>query len=47
MSAVLQPREARLEPITLERVPAVCTIERVAYTHPWTPANFTDSLAAG
>lgn len=48
MSAVLSsPREARLEPITLERVPAVCAIERSAFTHPWSPANFTDSLAAG
>jgi [ribosomal protein S18]-alanine N-acetyltransferase len=48
MSAVLQqPREARLEPITIERVPAVCVIEQSAFTHPWTPANFTDSLAAG
>lgn len=49
MSAVLQqpPREARLEPITLERVPAVCAIEQTAFSHPWTPANFTDSLAAG
>jgi len=48
MSAVLlQSREARLEPITIERVPAVCAIEQTAYTHPWTPANFTDSLAAG
>src|SRR5207244_483948 len=48
MSAVLlQPREARLEPITIERVPAICAIEQAAYTHPWTVANFTDSLAAG
>ncbi|MBO9516141.1 MAG: GNAT family N-acetyltransferase [Variovorax sp.] len=48
MSAVLvQPREARLEPITIERVPAVCAIEQTAYTHPWTSANFIDSLAAG
>ncbi len=48
MSAVLQqPREARLEPITLKRIPAVCAVEQTAYTHPWTPANFTDSLAAG
>ncbi|WP_431274846.1 GNAT family N-acetyltransferase [Variovorax ureilyticus] len=48
MSAVLlQSREARLEPITIERVPAVCAIEQTAYTHPWTPANFIDSLAAG
>lgn len=48
MSAVLQqPREARLEPITIERIPAVCAIEKTAFTHPWTAANFTDSLAAG
>ncbi|MDL9998975.1 ribosomal protein S18-alanine N-acetyltransferase [Variovorax sp. J22P240] len=48
MSAVLQqPREARLEPMTVERVPAVCAIEQTAFTHPWTQANFTDSLAAG
>lgn len=48
MSAVLQqPREARLEAITIERIPAVCAIEQTAFTHPWTPANFTDSLAAG
>lgn len=48
MSAVMQqPREARLEPITIDRVPAVCAIERSAFTHPWTPANFIDSLAAG
>ena len=41
MSAVMQqPREARLEPITIDRVPAVCAIERSAFTHPWTPANF-------
>ncbi|VTU38796.1 ribosomal-protein-alanine N-acetyltransferase [Variovorax sp. PBL-H6] len=47
MSAVLQPREARLEPITIERIQAVCAIERSAYTHPWTPANFGDSIIAG
>jgi ribosomal-protein-alanine N-acetyltransferase len=47
MSAVLQSREARLEPITIERVPAIADIERTAYSHPWTRANFTDSLAAG
>jgi [ribosomal protein S18]-alanine N-acetyltransferase len=47
MSAVLQPREARLESITIDRIPAVCAIERSAYTHPWTPANFSDSIIAG
>ena len=33
MSAVLQPREARLEPITVERIAAVCTIERLSLIH--------------
>jgi ribosomal-protein-alanine N-acetyltransferase len=48
MSAMLQPpREARLEPFTIERIPAICAIEQSAFTHPWTAANFTDSLAAG
>jgi ribosomal-protein-alanine N-acetyltransferase len=49
MSAVLSqpPREARLEAITLDRIPAVCAIEQTAFTHPWTHANFADSLAAG
>ena len=25
----------------------MCAIEQTAYTHPWTPTNFSDSLAAG
>jgi ribosomal-protein-alanine N-acetyltransferase len=47
MSAVLQPLEARLEPMTAEHVDAVVAVERSAYTHPWTRGNFVDSLAAG
>jgi ribosomal-protein-alanine N-acetyltransferase len=47
MSAVLQPLEARLEPLTAEWIETVCAVERVAYSHPWTPINFSDSLAAG
>ncbi len=48
MSAVLlQPREARLEPLTFDRIAAVCAIEQAAYTHPWNPTNFSDSLSAG
>ena len=47
MSAVLQPLEARLEPMSPDRVDAVLAIERAAYTHPWTRANFIDSMAAG
>ncbi|TSD53369.1 ribosomal-protein-alanine N-acetyltransferase [Variovorax sp. KBS0712] len=47
MSAVLQSVEARLEPLTVERIDAVCAVEQTAYTHPWTRANFTDSMAVG
>ena len=47
MSAVLQPLEARLDAMTVERLDAVCAVENQAYTHPWTHANFIDSLAAG
>ncbi|MEP6719899.1 ribosomal protein S18-alanine N-acetyltransferase [Variovorax sp. RT4R15] len=47
MSAVLQPLEARLEPLTIERLVPVCAVEQTAYSHPWTRANFIDSLHAG
>jgi ribosomal-protein-alanine N-acetyltransferase len=48
MSAVLAPLpEARFEPITAERIPAICAIEQSAYSHPWTSTHFTDSLTAG
>lgn len=47
MSAVLQPLEARLEPLTRERIAKVCAVENAAYSHPWTPVNFSDSLDAG
>ena len=47
MSAVLQPLEARLEPLTIERLALVCAVEQTAYSHPWSRANFIDSLHAG
>ena len=47
MSAVLQPLEARLEPLTIERLALVCAVEQAAYSHPWSRANFIDSLHAG
>lgn len=48
MSALLQtPREARLEPLVADWIPAVCDVERSVYTHPWSASNFADSLAAG
>lgn len=47
MSAVLQAPEAQFEPLTLERLPGVLAIERLAYAHPWTENNFRDALGAG
>jgi ribosomal-protein-alanine N-acetyltransferase len=47
MSAVLQSVEARLEPLIIERLEAVCAVEQTAYSHPWTRANFIDSMAVG
>ncbi len=47
MSAVLEPEEVRLEPLTIERLDALCAVEDSAYTHPWSRANFIDSMAAG
>jgi ribosomal-protein-alanine N-acetyltransferase len=47
MSAVLQPLEARLDAMSIERLDAVCAVEETAYSHPWTRANFIDSMAAG
>jgi [ribosomal protein S18]-alanine N-acetyltransferase len=47
MSAVLQPLEARLDAMTVDRLEAVCAVENRAYSHPWTRANFIDSMAAG
>lgn len=47
MSAVLQPLEARLEPLTADWIDMVCAVERTAYSHPWTPTNFSDSMTAG
>ena len=47
MSAVLDAREARLEPMTVDQVDAVVAIEQQAYSHPWTRGNFIDSLHAG
>ena len=47
MSAVLQPAQARFEPLTPERLDAVLAIEQTAYTHPWSRGNFIDTLASG
>lgn len=47
MSAVLDAREARLEPMTVAHVDTVVAVEQQAYSHPWTRGNFIDSLHAG
>lgn len=47
MSAVLQAPQARFEPLTLAQLPTVLRIEKQAYAHPWTEANFSDVLVAG
>jgi ribosomal-protein-alanine N-acetyltransferase len=47
MNAVLKTVEARFEPLTDGRLDEVVAIERLAYDHPWTRGNFTDSLRAG
>ena len=47
MSAVLQPVEARLEPLDASRLDALLQIEQRAYPHPWTRGNFMDALRSG
>ena len=47
MSAVLQPEEARLEPLVEARLDEIVAIESRAYDHPWTRGNFADSLRSG
>ena len=47
MSAVLQPQEARFEPLEAARLDAVLAVESAAYPHPWSLGNFTDSIRAG
>ena len=47
MNAVLQPTEARFEPMTASWFDAVLRVENSAYDHPWSRGNFSDSLNAG
>jgi ribosomal-protein-alanine N-acetyltransferase len=47
MSAVLQPVEARIEPLDAARLEHVLQIEQRAYPHPWTRGNFHDALKSG
>jgi len=47
MNAVLQPREVRLEAMSMPWLERVAHIEKSAYPHPWLAGNFADSLSAG
>ena len=47
MSAVFKTIEAQFEPLCEERLDEVVSIERLAYEHPWTRGNFSDSLRSG
>jgi [ribosomal protein S18]-alanine N-acetyltransferase len=47
MSAVFKSAEAQFQPLTEERLDEIVAIERVAYDHPWTRGNFTDSIRSG
>lgn len=47
MSAVFQSAEAGFEPMTEARLDEVLAIEKLAYAHPWTRGNFSDSLRSG
>ena len=47
MSAVLEPVEARLEPLEAARLEQVLQVEQRAYPHPWTRGNFLAALKSG
>lgn len=47
MSAVLKPLEVGLEPLTVDHLSALLAVEQRTYSHPWSCANFVDSMAAG
>ena len=50
MNAILKPRtepEVVFQTLTAEWLLRVLPIENAIYAHPWSPANFVDSMAAG
>src|SRR5689334_11867520 len=47
MSAVLEPVEARFEPLEAARLEQLLQIEQRAYPYPWTRGNFMDALRTG
>ena len=40
-------RDAEFESWGLAAVPDIMAIEQTAYSHPWTPGNFQDSISSG
>lgn len=47
MNAVLRREALRYAPMVMDDIDAVHAIERAVYPHPWTRANFVDSLSSG
>ena len=47
MSALPRTAPGQLEPMTEAWLDEVVRIEKVAYSHPWSLGNFSDSLRAG
>lgn len=50
MSAVLKSKhepEVQFEPLTVDWLDRVMPIEQAVYAHPWSLANFTDSVTTG
>lgn len=47
MNAVLQPLEAQFQTMTADALDEVLRVEQLAYPHPWTRGNFSDSLKSG
>jgi ribosomal-protein-alanine N-acetyltransferase len=47
MSAVFDSEQAGFEPMAESDLDEVLAIERLAYGHPWTAGNFSDSLRSG
>lgn len=47
MSAVFRSTEAAFAPMDDARLDEVLAVERVAYDHPWSRGNFSDSIRSG
>ncbi len=47
MSAVLEPVEARFEPLEARWLERLLPVEQSAYSHPWSRGNFMDALRSG